>query len=299
MSDNQPAPGPSASSGLQVTAADERVLVLADRLTMEAAEPLTWAKRIDAFGTLARMSGLLGRGKEEEVELVYRERRLQPFWRIVCAAHYAYERTRQYTVKVAPEVASVQVGNALSPAANGQAVISGLEACREDFKKEALYDALTKAQDPALAAYLTHNAEVATAESLAALAEAGTVVVPPSVKASNVAREVLASAIPKIEADRVLEEAVRYEAVDLYYRPVYAFRFRRGAKEAVVEVDGLTREAKPGGATFEQYLGKVLDPRFLLEAGVETVNLFVPGAKLAQILVEGGIKAAREISRRE
>ena len=121
-------------------------------------------------------------------------------------------------------------------------------------------------------------------------ANAGTVVVPPDSKASMLVREVVSSAIGRIEADRVLEERVTVDVVDLIYRPVYAFRYRHGGKEAVMEFDGLTGDIRPDGATFEQYLGKILEPRFLLDVGVEAVNIFVPGTQLVRILAEQGAK---------
>jgi hypothetical protein len=158
---------------------------------------------------------------------------------------------------------------------------------------------LTREQNPALATYLAFHASPANTETLTVAAQAGTVVVPPEVKASTVVREVVSSAIGRIEADRILEELVIVDAVDLFYRPVYAFRYCHAGKEAVIEFDGLTGDARPGGATFEQYLGKVLEPKFLLDAGVETVNLFVPGTQLARIVVPHGVKQVIEHRKRE
>ena len=106
----------------------------------------------------------------------------------------------------------------------------------------------------------------------------------------------VSAAIGRIEADRILEERVIVDAVDLVYRPVYAFRYRHAGKEAVIEFDGLTGEARGSGSTFEQYFGKVFEPRFLLDAGIEAVNLFVPGTQLARIVVEHGVQ--RVIERR-
>ena len=131
---------------------------------------------------------------------------------------------------------------------------------------------------------------MADAEILAAEATSGTVVVPPDAKASMLVREVMAGAIGKIDADRVLEERVTVDVVDLVYRPVYAFRYRHAGKEAVIEFDGLTGNTRPDGATFEQYLGKILEPKFLLDVGVEAVNIFVPGTQLVRIVVEHGAK---------
>ena len=116
------------------------------------------------------------------------------------------------------------------------------------------------------------------------------VIVPPEAKASMVVRDVVAAAIGKIDADTVTEELVRVEAVDLYYRPIHAFRYRRADKEAVVEFDAVTGEARVGGDTFEQYLGKALEPRFLLDVGAETLNFVVPGANLAKLIIVKGME---------
>ncbi len=104
-----------------------------------------------------------------------------------------------------------------------------------------------------------------------------------------VVREVLSGLMGRIEADKVLEETVAFDRLDICYRPIYAFRYRRQGKEAVLEVDGVTGEVKLGGSTFEALLGKVLEPRFLLEVGAETVNLFIPGATLVKVLVAKGM----------
>ena len=66
----------------------------------------------------------------------------------------------------------------------------------------------------------------------------------------------------------------------------------------MIEFDGLSGDAKPGGVTFEHYLGKVLEPKFLLDASVEAVNLFVPGTQLARIVVQKGVETVIENQRR-
>ena len=54
--------------------------------------------------------------------------------------------------------------------------------------------------------------------------------------------------------------------------------------------DALTGEARPGGATFEQYLGKALEPKFLLDVGAETLNFVIPGANLAKLMIVKGLE---------
>lgn len=278
---------------MNVELAEERVLVLRDRFTPGHAQACAWAARLEAFGTLAKLGGLLSRPRDEDFELVYRERRLQPFWRIVCAADYAYERRRDYLVQVAPEVTQVVVLGETRTISNSQFGLSGLESCREEIRREFLHDGLTKALDPALAPYLKFEAEVADEAALSAFADDGVIVVPPQAKASMLVREALPAVMAKFDADRILEETVRIETVDLYYRPVHAFRYRWQGKEAVVEFDALTGEARPGGTTFEQHLGKILEPAFLIDVTVETVNLVFPGARLIERVATKGFEMAK------
>lgn len=275
---------------MDVEIAEERIVVLSDRFTLDHAEGRAWSRRADAFGTVAKLGGLLNRSAAEDYECVYRERRLQPFWHLHATAVAEYERTRNYAVPVAPSVRSVRLLGEAIPVEQGQLRLSGLETCREETSREHLFDGLTKAENPQLAGYLKFPGETADAEALATAARSGTVVVPPEHKASVLVREAVSTAIGKIDADRVLEERVTVDVVDLVYRPVYAFRYRHGGKEAVIEFDGLTGDIRPDGSTFEQYLGKVLEPRFLLDVGVEAVNIIVPGAQLVRIVVEHGAK---------
>ena len=278
---------------MNVELADERFLILTDRFSMDHAEGRASTKRIDAFGTLAKVTGFLSRPKEEDFELVYRERRLQPFWRLSCAADYLYERTRRYAVKVPAAVETVAAYGQTLSAVSGEITFEGLETCREAVRKEVLYDALTRQPDPLLSKYLQFEGVTVTPEGLAAAAGEGTIVVPPEAKAPELIRDALSGVITRIEADRVLEEQIRVDAVELYYRPIYAFRYRWQGKEAIVEFDGLTGDVKAGGATFESYLGKVMDPAFLIDASVEAATLFIPGARLAEIIVTKGIAIAK------
>ncbi len=275
---------------MDVEIAEERIVVLTDRFSLDHAEGRAWSRRAEAFGTVARLGGLLNRSGSEDYECVYRERRLQPFWRLHATAVAAYERRRAYTVDVSPSVRSVQIAGETIAAEGGRLRLSGLESCRDESARERFFDGLTRAESPALAAYVTYPGAVTDADTLAETARSGTVVVPPETKASMLVREVVSAAIGKIDADRVLEERVTVDVVDLVYRPVYAFRYRHAGREAVMEFDGLTGDIRPDGATFEQYLGKILEPRFLLDVGVEAVNLFVPGTQLVRIVVEQGAR---------
>lgn len=280
---------------MNVELAEERILLLTDRFTMENAEGRAWTKRTEAFGALAKLGGLLNKPKDEDFEVVYRERRLQPFWRIAAHTDYSYERKREHRLKLGPEVQSVQIGGETFNALNKESAVSVMEICREENRREWFYDGISKQAVPALKSYIGHEAKVVDAETLNAQAKAvdpkfPTVIVPPQAKSSSLTREVLSQVMPRIEADRIIDEKVQLEAIDLFYRPVYAFRYKWQGKEAVVEFDAVTGDAKPGGATFEKYLGKFIDPAFLLDAGAEAANMFIPGANLAKIVISKGLK---------
>lgn len=66
-----------------------------------------------------------------------------------------------------------------------------------------------------------------------------------------------------------------------------------------MEYDALTGELQAGGRTFQQYVGKVLDPEFLFDVGIDTIDLLVPGGGLAVKLARKGIDAARSRSKKE
>ncbi|MEN3973986.1 hypothetical protein WJU21_02620 [Emcibacter sp. SYSU 3D8] len=275
---------------MDVQLAEERMFVLNDKFTMDHAEGRAATKRVDAFGTMAKVAGFLSKPKENEFELVYRERRLQPFWRVTCDAVFAYERQREHVLRLAPEVREITLFGESRLAVSQQVLLPVMESCREEVQRDVTFDAITGQTAPELAARLLYETEVVDDSRLAAIAGEGTVIVPPQASASVVVRQVLTTLMNKIEADRVIEENVAFTSVDLYYRPVYAFRYRRQNKEAVVELDGLTGDVQTGGATFETYLGKVLDTRFLLDAGAEAADLLIPGVNLARLVVGKGIE---------
>src|SRR3569833_4212586 len=143
---------------MNVEIAEERILVLADKYTMEHAEGRAWSMRVEAFGTMAKMAGLLAKPKDEEFECVYRERRLQPFWRLATTAVFAYERRREYQVTVPPEVRSVVVDGQERPVVDRKFALSGVESCREELRRELFNDGLSGQQDPQLAVYMDHAA---------------------------------------------------------------------------------------------------------------------------------------------
>ena len=287
---------------MEITVANERALLLKEQLSMDQAEGRAWSKKTEAFGALAKMTSLLQRPKDDDFRLVYKEHRYQPFWQVVCSARYVYDRRRQYPLALGgPEVEAVTLEGTRYQAANGLVTLNGVEHCREEAHQEIFVEGISGEKTPALAEYCKFAAIEIPEEDLDNFAAEGTIVVPPQARASAIVREVLAAMIKSVQADRILEEQVEVERVDLYYRPVYAFQYRwlSKEKEAVIEYDALTGALQGGGKTFQQYLGKVLDPDFLFDVGIDTIDLLVPGGGIAIKLARKGIDVARSRSKKE
>jgi len=281
---------------MEITVADERALVLKEQLSIDQAEGRAWSKKTDAFGTITKVTRFLQQPKDEDFELLYKEQRYEPFWHVVCTARYIYERRSQYPLAASgPEVESITIEGTQHQVTNGSITLTGLDHCHEEAHEEVFVEGITGEKVPTLANYLEFPATEIAAENLDNFAPEGTVVVPPQARASAIVREVLAGMIKSVQADRILEEQVEVERVDLYYRPVYAFQYRwlTKEKEAVMEYDALTGQLQGGGKTFQQYVGKALDPEFLFDVGVDAVDLLVPGGGIAIKVAKKGLDVAR------
>lgn len=282
---------------MDISLADERALLLKEQLSMDQAEGRAWSQKLDAFGRMAKMTGILQRPKDDDFELVYKEQRYQPFWHIVCSARYVYERQREFPLTLSgPEVQRVTLDQRDYEVVNGRITLIGTEHCHEEPRRELFIDGYSGETMPSLADYLQHPANEVPVDYLDDLPNQGIIVVPPQGRATAVVRDVLLGILKSVRADRILEDHVEVERIDLYYRPVYAFQYRWKSKqrEAVLEFDGVTGKLQADGKTFQQYVGKIMDPEFLFDVSAETIDLLVPGGGLIMKLARKGLDAAKK-----
>jgi hypothetical protein len=262
----------------------ERIFVLRERDSGEGSRQQAMDRRTQAFG--AGLGALLQRPKAEDVELVATQRRLEPFWHVSGRASYAYERTRDYKVVASgAEVREVTILGTTAPVASngsgpGTFSVSALEHCREEIAHVLDADARTGARVPDAAMILAGaRDEIADPATLSA---DDTVVIAPEQRASFVVRQLLAEMLKPVQADRILEESLTLETIDLCYRPVraYEFRWRTKDKRGVVEIDGVTGAVRQGGSLLPQ-LGRVITRDALFDIGADTIGLLVPGGSIA------------------
>jgi hypothetical protein len=261
----------------------ERIFVLQQREGVESLRQQAMDRRTQAFGS--GLGSLLQRPKSDDVVLLTTQRRLEPFWHVAGRATYAYERSRDYVVAAsAPEVRDVTIQGATYPVAGvgqaGRFTVPALEHCREEIAHTLDVDARSGSRVADAAVVLSGpREEVADPASLSA---DDTVVVPPEQRASFVVRQLLAEMLKPVQADRILEESLTLETIDLCYRPVWAFEFhwRSKDKKGVVEIDGVTGTVRHGGSLLPQ-LGKVITRDALFDIGADTIGLLVPGGSIA------------------
>lgn len=268
---------------MDIRVADQRILLFADQVSAEDAKQLSWEKKTSAFDALSKMTSFLSRPKDDDFELLYSEHRYQPFWHVIAKAKYVYDRTAQY--QIAPngnEVQSVTLEKTDYVVTNGHIHISVMEHCSQDEQDEVYVDGVTGKNNPELASYLSLSPKVAT-EKLEKLITKGSIVVPPQARVSAIMRDALSKMIKGIQADKILEEQVEVQCVDLYYHPVYAFQYKWKSKNkvAIVEIDGVTGAVGSGNRTFNEYLGKVLDKDFLFDLGADAAGMLIPGGNIA------------------
>jgi hypothetical protein len=269
---------------MEIQLGSERIFVLQEREGVEALRQRAMDRRTQSFGS--GLGSLLQRPRAEDVVLVASQRRLEPFWHVAGRARYVYERSRDYSVLAsAPEVREVTVlGTTYPVAESGQAArtftLPTIEHCREEIAHELDADARSGAKVTDAAAVLAGPRD--EINDPATLAAEGTIVVPPEHRASFVVRQLLSEMLKPVQADRVIEESLTLETIDLCYRPIWAFEFHWQSKDkrGVVEIDAVTGAIRQGGSLLPQ-LSKMVTRDALFDIGADTIGLLVPGGSIA------------------
>ena len=281
---------------MEINVADQRILLFSDQITPEDAQKKAWEKKIDAFGTLSKVTSFLSRPKDDDFELIYTEHRFQPFWHVVAKARYVYDRSAVYQVPTSSkEVKAVSYNEQKFDVVNGHIHLSVIEHCVQEENDEVFVDGVSGKNDSDLKRYMALS-PIAMHGELEDSVPQGSILVPPQSRVSAIMRDSLSKMIKGIQADTILEESVEVTCVDLYYHPIYAFQYRwkSKGKEAILEIDGVTSEVSVGSRTFNEYLGKVLDKNFLFDIGADAAGILVPGGSVAVKLAKKYIDSRKE-----
>jgi hypothetical protein len=271
---------------MEIQLAEPKIFALNEKITVEKARMRAMDKRTTLF--TSGVSVLIQRVKPEEVELLAMQKRWEPFWNVICATHLVYDRTRKFNVPVTgPEVQSLTLQETDYPVVNRAITLSAVEHCREENRQQMFFEGVSgEAQD--LANLMGDRVEIAD------LAEFGTresaIVVPPEIRSSFVMRQALQVMLKPVQADVIFEEVVTVEAIDLYYRPIFAFEFRWKPKDktAVAEFDGVSGDMR-NAKSLRQQMNIPISRDALFDIGADTIGMLVPGGNIAVKLAKVAI----------
>ncbi len=274
---------------MEINLGDEQIIELQATFSPQQIQDRANARRIDAFGTMAK---LLQRPKFEDIELTTTQKRYEPFWYATAAAHYVYDRRHTYRVPVAPEVQSVTLhGNdqAISGEQGHAFSLEGVEHCAEELHRELLLDA-QYGNEGDYKKYLTYPKK--EVPSISTLEQDGALVISPEVRGSYVVRKLVSLLVKTFQADKIFEEKIDVDQIALFYRPVYAVEYfwRSKQKKQVIEFDALTGDMKAEGGEIKKQVVKVLENDALFDIGADTVGTFLPGANIAVKLGRLGLR---------
>ncbi len=270
---------------MDISLGEPRIYALEPRFPFEELQRRAEEKKTGAVGS--GIGGILQRPKADDVVLTASQRRVEPLWHVACTAHYVYDRSRLYTVpSSASDVHSVtMLGTEFPVVPSGKGpnafAVEVLEHCVDDVSEELYVDGVS-GNPVANGVAVVTGARTEVADP-SALAVDETLVIAPEQRASAIVRQLLAKLLKPLQADTVFEESLAVEALELYYRPVWAFEFHLPAKDkrGVVEVDALTGETRTAGALQVRQLTRLVTREALFDIGADTVGLIVPGGSIA------------------
>jgi hypothetical protein len=249
------------------------IYLLQEQYSSEQMRERAWDQKMNVFGGLINM---IFRPRSEEIQLGQSEKRHEPFWHVNCRNHYIYERDQQFVVSTSgPAVKCVAIEGREYPVRDQRYVIlAGTEHCQEHPELEAFIDGLT-GERRSWKQYLGYPRR----EVYGFRPEDG-LLRPPTASAAAILRRLLGEAVRRDPSHRVLENSAEILALDLYFRPVYAFEYRWPAKgrNAVALFDGLTGEMSAGGELLHGQAGHLPEPEGLFDVGCETTTLTLPGS---------------------
>ena len=281
---------------MEISLAEERAYYFVPQISLEVAHDRVEKKKnslvAGTFGTL------ISRPNPAEIRVVSVENRLEPSWLVSAASRTVYDRQQVYTIPIkGEEVREVTVlGQKLKISSKGSPffTLNGIEHCVEENRLSRYFDGLSgqKADLSKLQSFT--KTEITDLENFA---PEETLVVPPQMKATAIVRQVLGEVIqPVTRAQTIHEERVDIEAIELNFRPVYAFEYEWASKgkRVVIEFDALLGNTRSGGKKWSDQIKGILTRDLFFDVTADAVGMFVPGGSIAVKLVKAVVDRGKK-----
>lgn len=265
-----------------------RIFTFEEVYPFRAAQEQAEKKKLGAFGMVAKFNPL-NRPREDTVQLVRQERRLEPFW------HIAAQRAVDYTCQVTYQVPvhnlyaqTLQLDGQVFEVARqkdkARIEFVATERCHRKIHFDRLIDGMQRdIRAPLLKAYIDKYKFTETDR-----VERPGELLKPLVSLAAAQQLALASLTSEaVNAYEIQADLTQFERTHLYLRPVFAFEFRWSTAErvGVIEVDGLTGEVVENGRWFKDKVSQVLTREMLVDIGSEVAGSLVPGGGTAVKLI--------------
>src|SRR5512138_1840190 len=186
---------------MEINLGEERIVELQAVYSREQIMERAQARRVDAFGQMAK---LFQRPKPEDIEIARVQHRYETFWVASGSAHYAYDWQHSYRIDVAPAVQAVTLNGQRYEVSrdktNGWFQVSVMDHCTETLVARLVLDSVQGNDAPELGRYLSFpRRDVA---EVAELEKDGAILVEPAVKGSFVVRKLVAQLVKTFQADQ-------------------------------------------------------------------------------------------------
>lgn len=281
---------------MEISLAEEHAYYFTPQISLNDARERVEKKKT---ALVAGMFGtLIARPNPAEIQLVSTESRLEPFWMVSAASHTSYDRQQVYTVPIkGDEVREVTIlGQKLRLNSKGSPsfTLNGTEHCVEEHRVTHYFDGLSGQKYDLNRFQRFTKTEITDLEHFGL---EGMLIVPAQMKATAIIRQVMSEVIqPITKAQMIHQERVDIEALELNFRPVYAFEYEWAskAKRVVVEVDALLGDSRSGGRKWSNGMKGILTRDLFFDVTADAVGLLVPGGGIAVKLVKAVVDRGKK-----
>jgi hypothetical protein len=281
---------------MEISLAEEHAYYFIPQIPLDAARDRIEKKKTSLvagmFGTL------ITRPNPADIQLISTENRLEPFWMVTAASHISYDRQQVYTIPVkGDEVEEVTIFGhrlRLNSSRSPSFTVNGIEHCVEEHHVTYFFDGLTGQKYDLNRFQRFSKTEIADLENFAL---EGVLVVPAQMKATAIIRQVMSEVVqPVSKAQIIHDERVDIEALELNFRPVYAFEYEWASKgkRVVVEFDALLGDSRTGGRKWSEDIKGILTRDLFFDVTADAVGLLVPGGGIAVKLVKAVVDRGRK-----
>ena len=261
---------------------EEKICVFDDVYNETSARAQADHEKAGAFGMLAKLK-LWDRPKDADIALATTEKRYEPFWLAKATRRTLYKRKTVYKVRIEHSHANAVelLGQKLNVGPSRELSLAGLEDCERVVGLSEYFDGLHRQTSEKVLVDFAGNF---TFRELTDSSEPHFIA--PTVTAASVLQQVKSKLSTPIEADQIESDEIDIQALNLMFRPVYAFQFKWKDKQGVLEIDGLTGRVNKEGSMLGNAVRKLGSRDALFDLGADFAGMVLPGGTIVVKLID-------------